>query len=1687
MGGEDWIVAVESGSVTLVDLKKSGAITKRPIQADAALMNPTSPILALRSAQTLQIFNLSEKKKVGEHTLSSPLVHWRWVDGNTLALVTSSSVYHWEALSPKPSSPKKIFERHASLPPAMQILQYEVTGDGKWCLIGGIIAGEGGAINGAMQLYSTEKNVSQPLSGHAAAFTTLTNLPGRSDPASVLVFHQQTPGVSEQKLYVMEVGRDPALGPAFKLQPTVIPVPQDAGRDFMVSLTIDTPNSIAYLISKMGYVYLFDLHTGKALYRARISQETIFSTVSTENGAIIGLTARKGQLLSISLNKATIVGYIQATLRDTPLAMSLAGRLSLPGAEHLYEAELERLLASGQVAEAAKVVAKSGGSLRTPATIQRFQAIPAQPGQPQPVFVYFSALLEEVQLNEAESLELARPVIAQNRPQLLERWLKEEKLTSSEALGDILMAVDVGLALSVYLRAKIHAKAVQCFAQRGEFAKIPAYVKQVEYTMDFQALLNQLVFSNPVGGLEFAKALATPAEGPPLIDLQAAAESFLSANRIQEATSFLLEALKDNLPEHAYLQTKLLEINLIGGAPQVADAILANKIFDKFDRAHVAKMCERAGLWQRAAENFDEIADIKRVFKNAHAMEPTFIVGFFANLSADDAILLLKDLMSRGGAHVQVVVEICKTYHAELGADALIGVFETFKATEGLYYFLAAIVNFSENPQVHFKYIQAAAQLGQFKECERVCRDSTIYDPVVVKEYLKGAKLVDPRPLIHVCDRHDFVEELAEYLYSNGLIQYVEIYVTKVSPAKTPQVVGKLLELDANEDLIKKILMSVGGACPVDEMVEIAETRNRLRLLQSWLENRVATGSTEPATHNGLGKIYLSQNIEPRQFLENNMFYEPAVLGKFCEGLDPSLAFAAYQKANGDCDDQLIRITASHSLYRELARYCVSRMDAGLWEKVLKREEDGTESVECRSLIDQVVEWALPESSNADEVSATVKAFLAAELPGELINLLERIVLQGSEFSENSNLQNLLILTAIRAEPTKVAEYIDRLDHFDGPAIAKIAASEEHELFEEAFSIYVKFSKSDFNDDKDQMEELQLSAIGILVDNLKELDRAKTFAERVNLSPVWSKLGNAQLDEQLASEAIASFLSAQDPAEYLKVCEAANEAELWSDLIPYLEMARESIKENGLDSELIWALSKTGEMAQLETFVNGPNCANIQHVGDRLFSEGLFTPAKLLFASNNNNAKLALCHINLAEFRDAVTAAGKANSVATWKAVCWACIAAQEFKLAGSCGLKIIVHPDHLDELVGVYETAGHYEELLQLMENGLGLEGAHSGIFTEMGILFSRHNPKRLMDHLKTFISKMNVTKTIKACERARLWTEAVFCYQKDGQPDAAVKTMMEHSISFDHELFLTLIVSVRNSDLLYKAVSFYLSYEPMLLEKLLASVMESIDHTRCVRLLRNAGDHALFLAKPYLKAAQPVNNSAVNQAINSLYLEDEDYECLRDSIDAFDNFDQIALAVEVESHELLEFRRIAAYLYRKNKRYVQSISLSKDDKMFKDAIDTAAESGKGEVVEELLTYFCKFSEKECFCACLYTCFDLVSPDVAIELGWRNGYVDYIMPFVVQWVKNASVDMADIKKKLEAPKETDEMAAGYGMGVNGFGNGLMLTNGPAVGFEAQNGHGGVMPPVGVGGMPMGVTGIVNGGMSMGMPGMQQY
>ena len=61
-----------------------------------------------------------------------------------------------------------------------------------------------------------------------------------------------------------------------------------------------------------------------------------------------------------------------------------------------------------------------------------------------------------------------------------------------------------------------------------------------------------------------------------------------------------------------------------------------------------------------------------------------------------------------------------------------------------------------------------------------MCRDSIVYDPQEVKQFLIEAKLPDPRPLIHVCDRFDFVDEMTVYLHANSMLKYIEVYVQKV-------------------------------------------------------------------------------------------------------------------------------------------------------------------------------------------------------------------------------------------------------------------------------------------------------------------------------------------------------------------------------------------------------------------------------------------------------------------------------------------------------------------------------------------------------------------------------------------------------------------------------------------------------------------------------------------------------------------------------------------------------------------------------------------------------------------------------------------------------------------------------------------------------------------------------------------
>ncbi|THG03500.1 hypothetical protein TEA_021259 [Camellia sinensis var. sinensis] len=1300
-------------SVVIVDMNMPMQPLRRPITADSALMNPNSRILALKAQlpgttqDHLQIFNIEMKAKMKSHQMPEQVAFWKWITPKMLGLVTQTSVYHWSIEGD--SEPVKMFDRTANLS-NNQIINYRCDPTEKWLVLIGIAPGS-------------------------------PEVPGNENPSVLISFATKSVNAGQitSKLHVIELGAQPGR-PSFTKKQADLFFPPDFADDFPVAMQISHKYSLIYVITKLGLLFVYDLETATAVYRNRISPDPIFLTAEASSVGGFYAVNRRGQVLLATVNEATIVPFVSGQLNNLELAVNLAKRGNLPGAENLVVQRFQELFAQTKYKEAAELAAESPqGILRTPDTVAKFQSVPVQAGQTPPLLQYFGTLLTRGKLNAFESLELSRLVVNQNKKNLLENWLAEDKLECSEELGDLV---------------------------------------KVGYTPDYLFLLQTILRSDPQGAVNFALMMSQMEGGCPL-DYNTITDLFLQRNLIREATAFLLDVLKPNLPEHAHLQTKQMECLVI--------------------------------MTVLASLNF-----------------------------------------------VKKLVFTCG--------------------------------RFSEDPDIHFKYIEAAAKTGQIKEVERVTRESNFYDPEKTKNFLMEAKLPDARPLINVCDRFGFVPDLTHYLYSNNMLRYIEGYVQKVNPGNAPLVVGQLLDDECPEDFIKGLILSVRSLLPVEPLVEECEKRNRLRLLTQFLEHLVSEGSQDVHVHNAL-----------------------------------------------------------------------------------------------------------------EQVSAAVKAFMTADLPHELIELLEKIVLQNSAFSGNFNLQNLLILTAIKADPSRVMDYINRLDNFDGPAVGEVAV--EAQLYEEAFAIFKKFN-------------LNVQAVNVLLDNIRSIDRAVEFAFRVEEDAVWSQVAKAQLREGLVSEAIESFIRADDATQFLDVIRAAEDVDVYHDLVKYLLMVRQKTKEPKVDSELIYAYAKIDRLGEIEEFILMPNVANLPNVGDRLYDETLYEAAKIIFAFISNWAKLACTLVKLKQFQGAVDAARKANSSKTWKEVCFACVDAEEFRLAQICGLNIIIQVDDLEEVSEYYQNRGCFNELISLMESGLGLERAHMGIFTELGVLYARYRHEKLMEHIKLFSTRLNIPKLIRACDEQQHWKELTYLYIQYDEFDNAATTIMNHSPeAWDHMQFKDVAVKVANVELYYKAVHFYLEEHPDLINDLLNVLALRVDHTRVVDIMRKAGH--LLLVKPYMVAVQSNNVTAVNEALNAIYVEEEDYDRLRESIDMHDSFDQIGLAQKIEKHELLEMRRVAAYIYKKAGRWKQSIALSKKDNLYKDAMETASQSGDRELAEELLVYFIEQGKKECFASCLFVCYDLIRADVALELAWMNNMIDFAFPYLLQFIREYTGKVDElIKDKLEALSE---------------------------------------------------------------------
>jgi len=78
-----------------------------------------------------------------------------------------------------------------------------------------------------------------------------------------------------------------------------------------------------------------------------------------------------------------------------------------------------------------------------------------------------------------------------------------------------------------------------------------------------------------------------------------------------------------------------------------------------------------------------------------------------------------------------------------------------------------------------------------------------------------------------------------------------------------------------------------------------------------------------------------------------------------------------------------------------------------------------------------------------------------------------------------------------------------------------------------------------------------------------------------------------------------------------------------------------------------------------------------------------------------------------------------------------------------------------------------------------------------------------------------------------------------------------------------------------------------------------------------------------------------------------------------------------------------------------------------------------------------------------LYACYELIRPDIILELSWRHGLHDFTMPYMINMLSQQTKELALLKADNEARKAKETAAEQKQDDTPILGNRLMITAGP--------------------------------------------
>jgi clathrin heavy chain len=262
----------------------------------SAQVNPIKPVIALASKEKIFVVDLNTHECTSWNRFPCEVEYWGWMSKNVVGIIGSKSVYHWNTDTDQLTF---MFERHIRLQ-GNQISGYCSDAKLSWFVIRSLFQEDDGSIGGILQVFSSEYDQSNCIEGHAATIID-HKLVGRETASSLLILVKKV----TSKLVKLSVTE---LGPRNKATSHALISRNESfswtNHDDIPSLLVCSSNlRLIYLLSKMGYLFVFELETcTPIILHQRICHDIVFQSVLETCTQGVIATSRNGQVLHIEVN-----------------------------------------------------------------------------------------------------------------------------------------------------------------------------------------------------------------------------------------------------------------------------------------------------------------------------------------------------------------------------------------------------------------------------------------------------------------------------------------------------------------------------------------------------------------------------------------------------------------------------------------------------------------------------------------------------------------------------------------------------------------------------------------------------------------------------------------------------------------------------------------------------------------------------------------------------------------------------------------------------------------------------------------------------------------------------------------------------------------------------------------------------------------------------------------------------------------------------------------------------------------------------------------------------------------------------------------------------------------------------------------------------------------------------------------